>query len=222
MTHAPFNAHLICDPFAACIMAEGSSSSKKRRLETQSSENGLVQTALFVVGFSPCRATLRLPRWRRFTKKYVAEQGTQLPKGLPHGHFEVIRHEAAYQVAVFRYSSTEGCRSTSSTQHSKLPVPTVRHKDVRNFTVEPNSLRVGCRYLYGYNHPYTVEEQKIRFGAVEAPLGLPSKVSEHSRIYKVLPYLVIIAPFSIICYSLLHIGAILLFVHTHCISTGLH
>ena len=83
-------------------------------------EKSLVETTVFVVGFSPFWATLRLPRWTSFMKKYVADHGTKLPKGLPHGHFEVIRHEAAYQVAVFRYSSTEGCHSTSSTQHSKL------------------------------------------------------------------------------------------------------
>ena len=41
---------------------------------------------------------------------------------------------------------------------------------------------MGCRYLYGYNHPYTVEEHKIRYGDIEMPLEfISSNGSEHGR-----------------------------------------
>ena len=90
---------------------------KRRRLDTDS----LVEITISVVSFSPFRATLCLLQWIRFTKKYLADCSAKLSKGLLHGHF---RHDA---VAVFRYSSMDGWRSTSTTQHS---VPILRQRFV--------------------------------------------------------------------------------------------
>ena len=164
---------------------EGSSvPSKKRKLSHTLESSTLVDTTVFVVGFSPYKATLRLPQWRRFSDTYIADaaaqQGIQPPKGLPNGKYEVLHLHDGHQVAVFKFQSTEGCRVTDSPQHSKLPIPTHRHRDIQDLMVEPNNLRVGCRYLYGYDHPYTVESKKIEFDQAVPTKKLPQE-SEISR-----------------------------------------
>ena len=172
-----------------CSMAqtEGSSvPSKKRKLPDTLESSTLVDTTVFVVGFSPYKATLRLPQWTRFSNTYIADaaaqQGIQPPKGLPNGKYEVLHHHDGHQVAVFKFQSTEGCRVTDSTQHSKLPIPTHRHRDIQDLMVEPNNLRVGCRYLYGYDHRYTVESKKFESDQAVPTNTLPRE-GEMSRTF---------------------------------------
>ena len=65
------------------------------------------------------------------------------------------------QVAVFRYETVVGCRRTTSSQHSQLPIPGRRHRAIEGFTSEPR-FRVGFEFLYGYAHDYAVVDGKVK------------------------------------------------------------
>ena len=41
-----------------------------------------------------------------------------------------------------------------------LPTPFLRHKDAAMF-IQETKLRAGFKYLYGYNHPYSIKDKKI-------------------------------------------------------------
>ena len=50
---------------------------------------------------------------------------------------------------MFRYEKVVGCRRTTSSQHSQLPVPAHCHRAVKGFTSEP-CFCVGFEYIYIY------------------------------------------------------------------------
>ena len=95
---------------------------KKRKTEDSEGCTALVKTTVFVVSFTPYKATLSLPCKSRISREEVAEaavkQGVHKPQSLPRGHFEVIYNNNHYQVAVYKFMDVVGCRTTGSVQHS--------------------------------------------------------------------------------------------------------
>lgn len=90
-------------------------------------KEGLVATTVFAVGFTPYKVTLNLPHWGRYSRDVVAEaaaeQGVRQPPNLPPGYFNVLHSAESHQVALFKFASVTGCRSTDSNEHGKLPLP---------------------------------------------------------------------------------------------------
>ena len=119
-----------------------------------------VPTTVYVIGPKPFRKTLLLSHQSRISTETVRKSASDLPP-LPRGHFVSLNVINGSAVAVFRYDEVSACRETNSHQHSKLPVPSQRHKDNAMFVHEPN-LRAGFRFLYGYSHPYTIEDGEIK------------------------------------------------------------
>ena len=104
---------------------------------------------MFVVGCTPYKDTILLPRAETrisvstFQQAIFDQQGKPLPS-LPRGYFFVVNYLETdqHQVAMFRYDKVAGCRTTNSSSHGQLPVPSRRHRDITRFTCEPQ-LRVG-------------------------------------------------------------------------------
>ena len=122
--------------------------SRKRTAESRAeSGDAAVNTTLFVVGCTPYKETILLPRVEtRITTSSVVQaiadqQAKPLLSPLPRGYFMVINYMDGVQVALFR------CRSTNSSQHSQLPVPSRRHRAAEGFACEPR-FRVGFEYIY--------------------------------------------------------------------------
>ena len=126
--------------------------SRKRPAESMAESGDAVTTTLFLVGVTPYKETIVLPKveTRISTKSVVQaiadQQAKPLPSPLPMGHFMVISALDGAQVAMFRYERVVGCRSTNSSQHSRLPVSSRCHRATEAFTLEP-SLRVGFEYI---------------------------------------------------------------------------
>ena len=76
---------------------------------------------------------------------------------------------AIYQVALFKHKNVAGCRVTNIPQHSILPIPIPCHKDVTEFTKEPN-IRVGFEYIFGHSQPYSVVDRKVRLNDPTLPV----------------------------------------------------
>lgn len=157
-------------------------SSKRRKLE---SEDNTVKTTVFFIGQKPYKVDAFLPRLgnRVATKtieRALSEQGKALVP-LPQGHFEIIRCSREGQIAVFKHSNVVGCRNTGSTQHGQIPLPLPRYKDINTFTREPENLRVGFEYLFGYSHQYTISQKgEIIIGQGLPPASL-TKLTETER-----------------------------------------
>ena len=151
----------------------------------EASEETLVNTTVYVVSVTLYKAFLRLPRWTSFTREDVAKaaekQGVRKPPKLPLGTFEVFLSAKEYQVAIFRFSSVTGCRQTDSAQHRKLPLPKTRHKTMQEFTREPNGIRVGFKYVFGFDHPYAVQGGKIVLESCKMPTTAPGPNTELTR-----------------------------------------
>ena len=149
-------------------------------------------TVVFIVGVTPYRETLLLPRVSRLSvaavRQALEEQEATckpLPHPLPRGCFVVERYVEDVQVALYKFDTAEGCRNTTSAQHDLLPVPAVRHRDVVKFTVEPR-VHVGFQYLYGSPHAYKIVDGKVDLGrmlpsSVHTCSPVPEKRSENFR-----------------------------------------
>jgi hypothetical protein len=154
-------------------------SQKRRRIE----ETPKVETSVFVIGGrAPFRATVFLPHREtriatQVLKLAIAEQTDKELPPLPPGHFAVIGEGGGGQVALFRHDKVVGCRDTSSSHHGKLQRPLMRHKDI---TPQPQQLRVGFEYLYGYSHPYTISDGEIRLEQSLPPASM-GKRCENQR-----------------------------------------
>ena len=83
-------------------------------------------------------------------------------------------------MAMFRYEKVVGCRSTNSSQHSQLPVPSRRHRAAEGFTCEPR-LRVGFEYIYIDSHDYAVVDGKVQV-AHWLPTSKLEQQSENERV----------------------------------------
>ena len=88
-----------------------------------------IKTIVFVVGFTPYKENLMLPRRVRWSIAEINDAALQqdrkqLPTGLLNGHFEVVSHRLECQVAIFVYKEVIGCSTTTSMLHSKLHVST--------------------------------------------------------------------------------------------------
>ena len=117
-------------------------------------------SGLYVIGPKPFRKTLLLPHQSRISTETVRKSASDLPP-LPGGHFVSLNVINGSAVAVFRYDEVSACHETNSHQHSQLPVPSQRHKENAMFVHEPN-LGAEFRFLYGYSHPYTIEDGEIK------------------------------------------------------------
>ena len=132
------------------------------------------KTTVYVVCHKPYKATLLLPRLGRLSKEDVREAVAAdgnchaLPK-LPHGHFEVVLcRDDGTQVALFKFKDVAGCRRVSSTQHGTLSLPRARRIPME-FLVQPTTLQVGFHYMFGYNHPYEIQDGKVCLKSVQPP-----------------------------------------------------
>ena len=87
-----------------------------------------IKTIVFVVGFTPYKENLMLPRqawWSiaEINDAALQQDRKQLPTGLLNGHFKVVSHRLECQVAIFVYKEVIGCSTTTSMLHKKLHVP---------------------------------------------------------------------------------------------------
>ena len=119
-----------------------------------------VKTTVFIVGGTPYKDTILLPKAETripvsVVQQAIVDQHDKPLPSLPRRYFFVLNYLDGdqHQVAMFRYEKVAGCRSTDSPLHGQLPVPSRRHRDIAGFTCEPQ-LRVGFQYLYGYFHEY--------------------------------------------------------------------
>ena len=143
-----------------------------------------MRTTVFVLSHTPYRATLELPHRSRFSKQEVAEAaqraGCRSLMSLPTGYFDVIRvDDNNCQIAVYRFEKVVGCRKTDSNRHAKLPVAFVRHKEIKLLNM--CTVRLGFKYLYGYNQTYEV----ISNGSILLSQNTPNEplpsLNEHQR-----------------------------------------
>jgi hypothetical protein len=95
-------------------------------------------------------------------KKALEDQNAkELPNPLPKGSFLVLKSVGDCQVAIYQHDDAIGCgRTASSRRHSALPTPVPRHKDIVAMTREP-AVRVGYKYIWGYDQNYTVENGRV-------------------------------------------------------------
>ena len=159
---------------------------RKAPVVTTAGEQQSVKTTLFVLGHKPFKAVVFLPQLSRFSTKTVKQALAQLDpdKDLPHfpqGHFEHVHNSAGGQVVLFRHDNVVGCQNTGSTQHAQLPVPVKRHKERLSFTREPQNLRVGFEYLFGYSHAYTISERGEILLSQSLPPSAVEKLTENER-----------------------------------------
>jgi hypothetical protein len=153
---------------------DATTSAKRSRLQ---SPEPYSKTTVYVVCHKPYKATLSLPKFSRLSKDVVKEaiavdgNCPALPK-LPYGRFEVVfpARDDGTQVALFKFRDVAGCRSVNSTQHDTLPVPRVRPIPL-GFLVQPTTLQVGFHYMFGYNHPYKIEDGKVHLESLHPPQG---------------------------------------------------
>ena len=110
---------------------------------------------------------------RRFSvseiRTEIQRQTSKTLPDVPQGYFDVLSGGDGYQVALFKHTNVAGCRSTSSHQHGKLPLPLPCLKDTAMITKEPN-IRVGFNYIHGHPQSYTVHDGKVSLNDSVLPL----------------------------------------------------
>ena len=148
---------------------------KPKRLTTDE-----VKTVLFLIHHHSWKATVMLPTRHVFSLQEVekALKKENLPVPIfPEGEFEVVRLDLTklFQVAIFKHhrNGVVGCRKTDSKQHKILPFSTKCHKNITEFIRQPNNLRVGFRFLWGIEQPYTVDEGKVLLEVQFSPTCVP-------------------------------------------------
>ena len=133
---------------------------RKRVSETKTTMTEL-DTVLFMCSIrKPWKARLTLPCASKISVEEVRQALTTCGAAVPcfpRGKFHVIANNDIFQVALFEFQDTAGCRSTSSKQHDRLPRPWVSHRDIAQ---EP-TVKVGYKFFYGTNIEYKVVAKEV-------------------------------------------------------------